>query len=55
MKMGPEIQYSWSCIDQNEKDVNTFKGEIKHVDMWYFLFWLLSSWLSQKNVLVLAC
>lgn len=29
MKMGPEIQYSWSGIDQNKKDINTFKGEIK--------------------------
>lgn len=29
MKMGPEIQYSWSRIDQNKKDINTFKGEFK--------------------------
>ena len=38
MKMGPEIQYSWSCIDQKKKDVNKFKGEIKGCQYVVFSF-----------------
>lgn len=29
MNMRQDIQYSWSCKDQNKKDVNIFKGEVK--------------------------
>lgn len=55
MKMGPEIQYSWSCIDQNKKDVNTFEEEIKGCRYVVFSFPFARLLVVTKNLLVLAC
>lgn len=50
-----DVQYSWSCMDQSEKDVNIFERGVKGECQYVVASFLSSYWLSTlENLLYFA-